>query len=224
VLVQATIFMALAGLGLGVFFSLLTLAVQNAIPRTQLGVGTAATRYTQQAGGTLGVAVVGTVVNNTIAGDITTRLPAGAQQLTSAGIAAATNPQVLVNPVYHATVIQTAQHYAVAAAIASAKAQGAVPAGPGASAAITAITARTNQSVLTLLNEIFSALKHSLTLGIEHGLTVVVAVAVGMLVLTFFLKDVPLRTSHGGGSAEPPQKQPAELAGETVAAQPTAGS
>jgi EmrB/QacA subfamily drug resistance transporter len=224
VLFQATIFMALAGLGLGVFFSLLTLAVQNAIPRTQLGVGTAATRYTQQAGGTLGVAVVGTVVNNTIAGDIASHLPAEAQQLTSAGISAATNPQVLVNPVYHATVIQTAQHYAVAAAVASAKAHGAIPAGPGTTAAVAAITAKTNQSVLNLLNEIFSALKHSLTLGIEHGLTVVVVVSVGMLVLTFFLKDVPLRTSHG--PAEPVQQpvQPVGHTGESLAAQHAAGS
>jgi MFS family permease len=208
VLLQATIYMALAGLGLGVFFSLLTLAVQNAIPRTQLGVGTAATSYMQQAGGTLGVAVVGTVVNNTIAGDIATRLPAGAQQLTAAGISAATNPQVLVNPVYHATVVQTAQHYAAIGAIASAQAKGAIPAGPGASAAIAAITAQTNQSVLNLLNEIFSALKHSLNLGIEHGLIVTVTVTVGMLVLAFFLKDVPLRTSHGP-AAEPAQ-QPAQ--------------
>jgi EmrB/QacA subfamily drug resistance transporter len=224
VLFQATIFMALAGLGLGVFFSLLTLAVQNAIPRTQLGVGTAATRYMQQAGGTLGVAVVGTVVNNTIASDIATRLPAGASRLTPQGVAAATNPQVLVNPVYHATVVHTAQHYAVAAAVASARAHGAIPAGPGASAAIAAITASASQVVLRLLSEIFSALKHSLTVGIEHGLTVVVGITVGMLVLTFFLKDVPLRTSHG--PAEPAQ-QPVQVAGqvdEQLAAQHTAGS
>jgi hypothetical protein len=169
------------------------------------------------------VAVVGTVVNNTVANDIVTRLPAGAQQLTTAGISAATNPQVLVNPVYHATVIQTAQHYAVAAAVAGARAHGAIPAGPGASSAIAAITTRTDQSVLKFLNEIFSALKHSLTLGIEHGMTVVLVVSVGMLVLAFFLKDVPLRTSHG--PTEPVQLpvQPVGQAGEQLAAQHSSG-
>lgn len=193
---QATIFMVLVGLGLGVFFSILTLAVQNAIPPTQLGVGTGAIRYMQQAGGTLGVAVVGTVVNNTVASDIAAHLPAGASQLTSAGIAAATNPQVLVNPTYHDTLVKTAQHFAAQAAVASAQAHGAIPSGPGATAAISAISSAAAASATHLLNEIFTALKHSLTLGIEHGLTVVTLVCVGMLVLAFVLKDVPLRTSQ----------------------------
>ena len=211
-LVQASIFMVLAGLGLGVFFSLLTLAVQNAIPRTQLGVGTGSIRYMQQAGGTLGVAVVGTVVNNTVNSDITAHLPAGASQLTSAGIAAATNPQVLVNPTYHDTLVRTAQQYAAQAAVASAKAHGAIPSGPAGAAAISAISSAAKASAVHLLNEIFSALVHSLTLGIEHGLTVLAAVCLGMLVLAFVLKDVPLRTSHampepaaaGAGTAATP--------------------
>ncbi|MDQ6661235.1 MAG: MFS transporter, partial [Chloroflexota bacterium] len=98
-LVEAAIYMVIAGIGLGIFFSILTLAVQNALPRTRLGVGTAAVRYLSQLGSTLGVAIVGTVVNNTIASDILTRLPASAvQQLTPAGLKFATNPQVLINP------------------------------------------------------------------------------------------------------------------------------
>jgi EmrB/QacA subfamily drug resistance transporter len=214
VLIQATVFMVLAGLGLGVFFALLTLAVQNAIPRTQLGVGTGATRYMQQAGGTLGVAVVGTVVNNTIAGDIGARLPVNAQQLTPAGIAAATNPQVLVNPVYHDNIVRTAQHYAAQAAVAAAQAQGTLPAGPSRNAAIAAITQQADQGTLALLNEIFTALKRSLTLGVEHGLTVTLAVCVGMFVLALLLKDVPLRTSHAPAA---PAEQGART-GEEVAA------
>ena len=51
-------------LGFGIFFHHPTLAVQNAVPYTQLGVVTATTRYLQQVGATLGVAVVGSVVNN----------------------------------------------------------------------------------------------------------------------------------------------------------------
>jgi hypothetical protein len=65
---------------------------------------------------------------------------------------------------------------------------------------------------------------HSLTLGIEHGLTVVVVVSAGMLLLTFLLKDVPLRTSHG--PAEPVQQpvQPVGQASEQLAAQHPTGS
>lgn len=219
---QATVFMILAGFGLGVFFSLLTLAVQNAVPRTMLGVGTGATRYMQQIGATLGVAVVGTVVNNTVASDITAHLPKGAAQLTPAGITAATNPQVLVNAAYHDTLVKTAQHYAASAAVEAAKAQGKIPSGPGAAAAISAITKAAEASTLNLLNAIFIALKHSLTLGIEHGLTAMALMGVGMVVLTLFLKDVPLRTSHapveGGARTESGERAAANGAAQPAAA------
>jgi MFS family permease len=61
-LLQAVIFMVIAGLGIGSIFSVLYLAVQNALPATQLGVGSAAVRYLGQIGSMLGVALVGAVV------------------------------------------------------------------------------------------------------------------------------------------------------------------
>src|SRR5207237_8403906 len=112
-LLEAAIFMVIAGIGLGTFFSVLTVAAQNALPRTQLGVGTGAVRYLGQLGAVLGVAVVGTVVNQSLSSDIASRLPANTvKQLTPAGVKFATNPQALVNPTYRDTMVQTAQHYA----------------------------------------------------------------------------------------------------------------
>ena len=64
-LLVVVIFMVIAGIGLGPFFSVLTIAAQNALPRTRLGIGTSAVRYLGQLGSVLGVAIVGTVVNNT---------------------------------------------------------------------------------------------------------------------------------------------------------------
>ena len=111
--------MVIAGLGLGVFFSVVTLAVQNALPRTRLGVGTGAITYLRAVGQTLGVAIVGTVVNNTIATDIVKRIPAStAQQLTPAGLKFATDPQALISATYRDTVVHTAQQFAVNAAVA----------------------------------------------------------------------------------------------------------
>jgi EmrB/QacA subfamily drug resistance transporter len=206
-IVQATIYMVFAGVGLGVFFSILTLAVQNAIPRRQLGVGTAATRYLQQAGGTLGIAIVGTVVNNTIADNISKHLPAGAQQLTPAGLAAATNPQVLVNPTYQSTLVNTAKHYASQAAVAAAQAQGKIPSGPAHAAVAAQIAQQATVQAQHLLDQIFTALKGSLTLGIEHGMTATFCFGLVMIVATIFLKDVPLRASW---SQEPHGAKPAE--------------
>ncbi|HEX4203854.1 MAG TPA: MDR family MFS transporter [Ktedonobacteraceae bacterium] len=65
-LLIAVIFMVMAGLGIGSIFSVLYLAAQNVLPLTQLGVGSAVVRYLGQVGSTLGVALVGTVVNQSL--------------------------------------------------------------------------------------------------------------------------------------------------------------
>ena len=202
--------MVVAGVALGFFFSILTLAVQNAIPRTRMGVGTSAVRYMQQAGNTLGVAIVGTVVNNTIASDITGRLPAGAQRLTPAGIAAATNPQVLVNDQYRHALVTTAQGFASRAAVAQAEvAHHIPPAGaPGHDQAVAAITQAVNAQTAQLLQQVFDALKQSLTLGVQRGMLVVVGVSALVVLVAFFLKDVPLSKGFREEQAPKPSETP----------------
>lgn len=73
-LVQAIVSMILVGIGIGSFFSLSVIA-QNVVPVSRLGVSTAATRYLGQLGATLGIAIVGTVVSSSIAGNLLHRLP-----------------------------------------------------------------------------------------------------------------------------------------------------
>lgn len=65
-LLTAMICMGMAGLGIGSIFSVLYLAAQNVLPLTQLGVGSAVVRYLGQLGSTLGVALVGAVVNQSL--------------------------------------------------------------------------------------------------------------------------------------------------------------
>jgi EmrB/QacA subfamily drug resistance transporter len=74
-LLQAILFMVIAGIGTGTFFSLPMLAVQNALPASRLGVSTAALRYLGQLGATLGIAIVGTVVTSTASGDLLSQMP-----------------------------------------------------------------------------------------------------------------------------------------------------
>jgi len=73
-LLLVILFMILTGLGTGTFFSLLAVG-QNVLPPSRLGVGTAATRYLGQLGATLGIAIVGTVVNSGVSGNLTQHLP-----------------------------------------------------------------------------------------------------------------------------------------------------
>lgn len=102
----AIIFMIIAGLGIGPFFSILTLTAQNSVPRSRLGVGTGAVRFFGLLGGVIGLAVIGTVVNNSLSSELANRLPVGANQLPPQVLSLATNPQVLVNPDYHNAVVQ----------------------------------------------------------------------------------------------------------------------
>jgi hypothetical protein len=68
--------MAIIGLGLGVTMPLMGLAVQNALPESLLGVASASTQFFRQIGGTLGMAVGGTLITGHLHGDLQGRLPA----------------------------------------------------------------------------------------------------------------------------------------------------
>jgi EmrB/QacA subfamily drug resistance transporter len=190
------VYMVIAGLGIGPFFSVPTLATQNALPRERLGIGTSAVRYLGQLGGALGVAIVGTVVNSGLSTELAARLPQSTVgQLTPAGVQAATNPQALVNPTYHDAVVHTAQQFAVRQATAN------VPPGPRHDQIVAGITAQVNQQVLDLLNSVFDALRQSLAVAITHGLVAVLIFCGLLLLATFFLTDVPFKQQDREGSA-----------------------
>lgn len=158
--------MVIVGIGLGAFFSVSTLAVQNALPRTRLGVGTGAVRYLQALGQTLGLAVVGTVINNVIASDIATRLTKQeVQQLTPEGIKHATNPQILVDATYRNTVVKTAVNFAkantVPKAVAQAVQQAHIPPGPQHKAAVDALSQHiTEQVSVQVTGQVMHLLQH----------------------------------------------------------------
>ena len=189
--------MVIAGIGLGPFFSVLTIAAQNALPRNRLGIGTSAIRYLSQLGSVLGVAIMGTVVNNTLASDIARRVPASVvTQITPAGFKAATNPQVLVNPVYRNMVVSTTQHFAAQSAVAQ------VPPGPQHDVIAHQVALQAMQQAQHLLDSVFAALKLSLAFAIQHGFIAVLVCCGAIIVATFFLKDVPMAQQGGEVSDE----------------------
>ncbi len=196
-ILEAIIFMVIAGIGLGPFFSVLTIAAQNALPRTRLGIGTSAVRYLGQLGSVLGVALVGTVVNNSLASDIASRLPATTvKQLTPQGVKFATNPQVLVNPTYRDTVVSTAKHFAAQSAVAQ------VPPGPQYDQVAASVAVQAMQQAQHLLDQVFAALKLSLAFAIQHGFIAVLVFCGVIIVATFFLKDVPMTQDPNKASDE----------------------
>lgn len=60
--------MALVGAGFGLSFTPLLIAMQNAVPRTQLGVATSASQFFRTIGGAVGVALLGAVMTGRMQG------------------------------------------------------------------------------------------------------------------------------------------------------------
>jgi EmrB/QacA subfamily drug resistance transporter len=89
----------ITGLGLGVLMSLFTIVVQNAFPFRQLGQVTASLAFFRSIGGTISVAIFGSVMSNHFATALQASLPAGIKAMVPpASLAALENPQVLLSP------------------------------------------------------------------------------------------------------------------------------
>ncbi len=86
--------MFLAGLGVGPTFSVFTIVVQNAVPFSQLGVATSNLTFFRQIGGTVALAIVGTIFGSSfleqigpqlVAADVPAPVVAGFGQATATG-------------------------------------------------------------------------------------------------------------------------------------------
>ena len=84
-------YMALLGLGIGTAMPLYNLAVQNTLPYSQLGVGTASLQFSRQLGGTIGVAVFGSLLASGFARELSKAFPVGFEDLKE-------RPQILLEP------------------------------------------------------------------------------------------------------------------------------
>jgi EmrB/QacA subfamily drug resistance transporter len=79
--------MILLGIGLGPSIPLFTLAIQTAVPMPEIGIATAAATFFRQMGGTIGIAIVGTIFATSFAGSLQRDMPpeARAQMAQHAG-------------------------------------------------------------------------------------------------------------------------------------------
>jgi EmrB/QacA subfamily drug resistance transporter len=73
---QIAIYMAVLGTGLGLTMQILMLAAQNAVPYSQLGVATSLSTFARSIGGSLGVAVFGTIFNARLGSELPKQIQA----------------------------------------------------------------------------------------------------------------------------------------------------
>ena len=96
---QAVVNMVITGFGLGITMPIFTIAVQNAVPYKMLGTATSSVPFFRSIGGSMGLAIFGSVLNNRFASQFLGSIPTvvkttiPADQLSSL----AYNPQALVS-------------------------------------------------------------------------------------------------------------------------------
>jgi predicted MFS family arabinose efflux permease len=73
----AALFACVLGLGLGMVMQVLVLAVQNSVDPSMMGVATSGSTLFRQIGGSIGVALFGTIFANRVRVELASRLPAG---------------------------------------------------------------------------------------------------------------------------------------------------
>lgn len=186
---MAVLSMIVFGLGLGLGMPVFSLATQNAVSHTELGVVTASSQLFRNLGGTIGIAVMGTVMSNSLtknlkealqsssAPDFTQIDPKLAEQMLSFA-----NPQALMNkPLLEQT-------------------QASLP-------------TDVQPIFLQMIEGIRDALGQTLSSVFLTG-TIVLVVA---FVLVFFLKELPLRTSNQMPVPEEAEQDPSNIKSSKLA-------
>jgi EmrB/QacA subfamily drug resistance transporter len=156
--------MIILGLGMGPTMPVFTLAAQNAVRVSQLGVVTSLTQFGRSIGSTLGVALFGSILTNEFGPAFREALaPAVTEAVPAQMLAEFQNPQVLLNP----TLADTLRQQAAALG----------PQGP------------------QLVDELLAAVRTGLVGALHEVFLVAAALGVCGVVLTAFLKELPLRRS-----------------------------
>lgn len=174
--------MVVFGIGLGISMPVFTLTVQNAVEPSQLGVATGTATLFRNMGGTIGIAVLGTVMNSTMAGKLKDALAAGegpdlskVDPEVAKEMGSFMNPQLLLNQPKLKELQQS------------------LP---------TEVHDLFNQTIDFIRN----VLSDSLTVVFLFGMSLLIVA----LVAVFFLKEIPLRTSNNMKAAAAPSDDKAK--------------
>jgi EmrB/QacA subfamily drug resistance transporter len=162
----AVVNIVIMGFGLGITMPVYTIAVQNAVPYSVMGIATSTTAFFRSIGGVLGMAVVGSVLNNRFASEFTANL---SLQL-KAAIPADKLSQLTIDP---QSVFSSGMLGDVQKSFASLGSQG-----------------------TDMFNSLLMTMKDALSSAMSAGFFICFCVIVVAFVVNFFLKEIPLRKHH----------------------------
>ncbi|MWV42873.1 DHA2 family efflux MFS transporter permease subunit [Paenibacillus sp. HJL G12] len=179
------------GVGLGLGMPVFSLATQNAVSHKELGVVTASSQLFRNLGGTIGIAVMGTVMSNSLTKNLKEALQSSSapdfskvDPKTAESMLAFANPQTLMNK-------------------------------PLVDKTEASLPADAKALFVQMIDSIRDALGHTLSTVFLTG-TIVLVVA---LLLVFFLKELPLRSSNQAPEAGAPDEKAAVNQGKALTAE-----
>jgi EmrB/QacA subfamily drug resistance transporter len=158
--------MVITGFGLGTTMPLYTIAVQNAVPYKILGVATSTTAFFRSIGGSVGLAVFGSVMNNRFAAELGAKLPSNIKSMIP--------PQQLETLMHNPQVLMS----------------------PEAQTQLQGIIGQMGEQGAKLLPQVMQALRESLAISISQVFLYALFALVLAFIINFFIKEIPLRTHH----------------------------
>jgi EmrB/QacA subfamily drug resistance transporter len=186
--------MFVTGVGIGPTLSVFTIIVQNAVPFSKLGVATSNLTFFRQIGGSVGLAIAGTLFGEGLADE----LPS--QVVPVAGAVVGSAP-----PEQQVAIGQFLQTLANSNAIDLDNQTGV---GQSFGTAIASAAPPDLQSFFQpFISQFDQAFANAMSLAIANTFWIGVAATVGALVAALAMRELPLRTSHGAAT---PAGEPTE--------------
>jgi MFS family permease len=108
--VTAALFLAVVGLGFGLVSQILTVALQNAVDRRDIGIATASANLFRALGGAVGVAIFGAILASRLDVWLARELPAGAARIDASSLQASPESLRQLDPGVQAGVADALAH------------------------------------------------------------------------------------------------------------------
>jgi hypothetical protein len=163
----AILFTFITGVGMGITMPLFTIAIQNAVPYRILGVASSSVAFFRSIGGAVGLAIFGSILNNRFASEFLSQVPDQVRNLI---------PQERLS-----AMIQNPQ------AIIN----------PEAQVQLQEFFNQAGPQGEELLQQLLQSLRMALSTAISEVFFIGFILMGLVLLANFFLKEIPLRKSHG---------------------------
>jgi EmrB/QacA subfamily drug resistance transporter len=167
------VWMFITGLGIGPTLSVFTIVVQNAVPMRSLGVATANLTFFRQIGGSVGLALLGTVFGNRLTSELPIQLAPLAPKLIAAGVP----PQALQG-------------------LGGSQATSLLEVGQDLGTTLLAgIPEPIRTQVTPFIGDIVFGIHQSFSLAIAEVFLIGVGTTIAALVVSFAMREIPLRST-----------------------------